>query len=131
MKLKYLKKQFSPWACVDCKSITPYISTCFYSCRHPITSMVYGTNALVVKPAISLAPMVVVNILNRYGYDQLQKNILTESQVDALKSTMFTLLCCIPFMVGILQSCFWSYYTIRENKKVNMAINVGLDLEES
>ena len=93
--------------------------------------MVYGTNALVVKPAISLAPMVVVNILNRYGYDQIQKNTLTDSQVDALKSTMFTLLCCIPFMVGILQSFFWSYYTIRENKKVNLAINVGLDLEDS
>ena len=93
--------------------------------------MVYGTNALVVKPAISLAPMVVVTILNRYGYDQLQKKTLTESQVEDLKSVMFTLICCIPLVVGMLQTLVWSYYTIRENKNLNLAINIGVDMEES
>ena len=91
--------------------------------------MVYGTNALVVKPAISLAPMVVVVILNRYNYDQLQKNTLTETQIDSLHNIMFTLICCIPFVVGILQCLFWSFYTIRENKKLNITLNVGFEVE--
>ena len=93
--------------------------------------MVYGTNALVVKPAISLAPMVVVAILNRYNYDQLQKKTLTETQIDSLHNVMFTLLCCVPLVVGILQSLFWSFYTIRENKKVNISLNAGLEVEVS
>ena len=98
--------------------------------RHPVTSMVYGTNALVVKPAISLAPMVVVAILNRYGYDQLQKNTLTSSQLEDLKSIMFTLLCCIPFLIGLLQSIFWSYYTIRENRKMDITLNIKADISQ-
>ena len=102
-----------------------------FSYRHPVTSMVYGTNALVVKPAISLAPMFVVAILNRYNYDQLQKNTLTETQIDSLHGIMFTLICCIPLVVGILQSLFWSFYTIRGNKKASISLNAGLKVEVS
>lgn len=43
----------------------------FYQ-RHPISSMVFGTNAVIVKPAQSVAPMIVVAILNHYGYEQLK-----------------------------------------------------------
>ncbi|RMC17709.1 hypothetical protein DUI87_05373 [Hirundo rustica rustica] len=39
--------------------------------RLPLSSMVFGTNALFTKPAQSLAPMVVVTILNHYGYYNL------------------------------------------------------------
>ena len=92
--------------------------------------MVYGTNALVVKPAISLAPMVIVAILNRYGYDQLQKKTLTDDQIDSLNNVMFTLLCCIPLVIGILQALFWSFYTIDVNKKYSMSLNVGLGIEQ-
>lgn len=34
--------------------------------------MVFGTNALFTKPAQSLAPMIVLYILNQYGYEQLK-----------------------------------------------------------
>ena len=34
--------------------------------------MVFGTNALIVKPAISLSPMLVVAVLNKYGYSDLR-----------------------------------------------------------
>ena len=44
----------------------------FYLGRHPISSTVFGSNALVVKPSQSLCPMLVVGILNRYGYEQLK-----------------------------------------------------------
>ena len=92
--------------------------------------MVYGTNALVVKPAISLAPMVVVNILNRYGYDQLQKNTIAKSQSEDLKHVMFTLLCCIPVVIGLLQTIFWSYFTIRENRKTDITLDIKTGIIE-
>lgn len=34
--------------------------------------MVFGTNALFTKPAQSLAPMLVLSILNQYKYEQLK-----------------------------------------------------------
>lgn len=34
--------------------------------------MVFGTNALFTKPAQSLAPMMVLTILNQFGYQQLK-----------------------------------------------------------
>lgn len=46
----------------------------FFSSFHssPLSSMVFGTNALFTKPAQSLAPMMVLNILNQFGYEQLK-----------------------------------------------------------
>lgn len=38
----------------------------------PLSSMVFGTNALFTKPAQSLAPMMVLNVLNQFGYEQLK-----------------------------------------------------------
>lgn len=34
--------------------------------------MVFGTNALFTKPGQSLAPMLALNILNQFGYEQLK-----------------------------------------------------------
>lgn len=42
----------------------------FYS--SPLSSMVFGTNALFTKPAQSLAPMLVISILNQFGYERLK-----------------------------------------------------------
>lgn len=39
--------------------------------------MVFGTNALFTKPAQSLAPMLVVSILNQYGYESLKDTAQT------------------------------------------------------
>ncbi len=38
----------------------------------PLSSMVFGTNALFTKPAQSLAPMLVVSVLNQYGYAEIK-----------------------------------------------------------
>ena len=43
-----------------------FCSQCFSS---PVSSLVFGTNALFTKPAQSLAPMLVVAILSSYGYE--------------------------------------------------------------
>nr|KAG5709740.1 hypothetical protein BaRGS_027765 [Batillaria attramentaria] len=48
-----------------------------YNRKHPISSTVYGANALVVKPANSLSPMLVVAILNSFGMDFYQSLRLT------------------------------------------------------
>lgn len=37
--------------------------------------MVFGTNALFTKPAQSLAPMLVVTILNQFGYENLNNEV--------------------------------------------------------
>uniref|UniRef100_A0A8C6JZB7 Uncharacterized protein n=1 Tax=Melopsittacus undulatus TaxID=13146 RepID=A0A8C6JZB7_MELUD len=41
----------------------------------PLSSMVFGTNALFTKPAQSLAPMLVVTILNQFGYENLNNEV--------------------------------------------------------
>lgn len=38
----------------------------------PLSAMVFGTNALFTKPAQSLAPMMVLNIFNQFGYNELK-----------------------------------------------------------
>lgn len=43
-----------------------------FSHSSPLSSMVFGTNALFTKPAQSLAPMLVLSILNQFGYEQLK-----------------------------------------------------------
>ena len=43
-----------------------YASLCFSS---PVSSLVFGTNALFTKPAQSVAPMLIVAILSSYGYE--------------------------------------------------------------
>lgn len=35
----------------------------------PLSSLVFGVNALFVKPAQSIAPLAVVHYLNSYGYE--------------------------------------------------------------
>ncbi|XP_069124308.1 transmembrane protein 180-like isoform X2 [Argopecten irradians] len=87
-----------------------------YHRSHPISSLVYGNNALVTKPAISLSPMMTVAILNHFGYQQLGKNTLTVPQVGSLHDTMFLLLCVQPVVIGTLQLITWSFYSIRDRK---------------
>ncbi|XP_013398691.1 transmembrane protein 180 [Lingula anatina] len=88
-----------------------------YNREHPISSMVYGTNALVIKPAISLAPMLAVAILNRNGYAEYKLGKL-HSGIDQLQSSMFYLLCLIPLTLGVLQYAVWSKYTLRDSHEV-------------
>lgn len=78
--------------------------------------MVFGTNALVVKPAISLSPMLTVAILNSYGYEQYKAGTLNAAaELAALDGAMFSLICCIPLTVGLIQLFAWSNYTLRSS----------------
>ncbi len=79
--------------------------------------MVFGTNALITKPAISIAPMITVALLNRYGYEAIQHGTTMPPGVsrDDLHACMFYLLVITPLVVGILQLLVWSKFTIRDS----------------
>ncbi|NWX30219.1 MF13A protein, partial [Notiomystis cincta] len=74
--------------------------------RLPLSSMVFGTNALFTKPAQSLAPMVVVAILNHYGYKNL-------NNVPDLHDAMFYLVCLVPLCIAVLQILTWTPFSIQ------------------
>lgn len=82
----------------------------------PLSSMVFGTNALFTKPAQSLAPMLVVFILNQYGYADLKNGkVADQSVLQDLHSTMFNLVCLVPMCIAVLQVLVWKPFSIRES----------------
>ncbi|XP_074637522.1 transmembrane protein 180-like isoform X2 [Acropora palmata] len=92
-----------------------------YHRNAPISSMIFGTNALFTKPAQSLAPMMVVHILSRYGYKDSQQTgkgeIVSVIASQQLKDAMFCLLCMVPLLVAVFQIIFWKFYPLKMPKK--------------
>lgn len=93
-----------------------------YCRRHPVTSMVYGCNSLFVKPAISLAPMFVVKILNMYGYRKHKTHSLDNLQVEMLNKAMFNFVCLVPLVIACVQYFAWSFYSIRNKKNLDITL---------
>ncbi|XP_070838194.1 transmembrane protein 180-like [Chaetodon trifascialis] len=92
-----------------------------YKRSSPLSSMVFGTNALFTKPAQSLAPMIVLNILNQFGYEQL-KDAGRDSDPSALESlltVMFYLVCLVPMCIASLQVLTWRRFSIRSSHTVD------------
>ncbi|XP_040295919.1 transmembrane protein 180-like [Bufo bufo] len=92
-----------------------------YKRKSPLSSMVFGTNALFTKPAQSLAPMFVVIILNQYGYEQLTSK---GDQPDpslflGLHDAMFYLTCIVPLCIAVIQIIIWKPYSIRTSHVAN------------
>ncbi|XP_029433552.1 transmembrane protein 180-like [Rhinatrema bivittatum] len=88
-----------------------------YKRRSPLSSMVFGTNALFTKPAQSLAPMLVVTILNQFGYENLNnKSVQPDPSLFlGLHDAMFSLICLIPLLIAIIQIVVWTPYSIRNS----------------
>ncbi|XP_036003926.1 uncharacterized protein LOC118566324 [Fundulus heteroclitus] len=87
----------------------------------PLSSMVFGTNALFTKPAQSLAPMIVLNVLNHFGYEGL-KDVTqgsNKSALESLHSVMFYLVCLVPMCVAALQVLAWRPFSIRNSHTVD------------
>ncbi|XP_044289757.1 transmembrane protein 180-like isoform X4 [Varanus komodoensis] len=85
--------------------------------RSPLSSMVFGTNALFTKPAQSLAPMFVVTILNQFGYANLSGNV---AQPDpnlflGLHDAMFYMICLVPFCIAVIQILTWTPFSIQNS----------------
>lgn len=87
----------------------------------PLSSMVFGTNALCTKPAQSLAPMFVLGILNQFGYEQLKEAAKDSnmSSLESLHKIMFYLVCLVPMTVAVLQILFWRSFSIRSSHTVD------------
>ncbi|KAK7940357.1 hypothetical protein WMY93_003683 [Mugilogobius chulae] len=87
----------------------------------PLSSMVFGTNALFTKPAQSLAPMMVLTILNQFGYEQLKEAVKesNKSDLENLHKAMFYLVCLVPLIVAVLQIFFFKPFSIRESHTVD------------
>lgn len=93
-----------------------------YKRSSPLSSMVFGTNALFTKPAQSLAPMLVVTILNHYNYEDLKDKVGTAdpSALESLHNTMFYLVCLVPMVVSALQVLAWKPFSIRDSHTVDL-----------
>lgn len=76
--------------------------------------MVFGTNALVTKPAQSLAPMITLAIFNAQGYS---KNDLPINESDSLSNSMFLVTCSTTAIISIIQFFIWKLYNIRNSHK--------------
>ncbi|KAJ3600294.1 hypothetical protein NHX12_031280, partial [Muraenolepis orangiensis] len=89
--------------------------------RSPLSSMVFGTNALFTKPAQSLAPMLVVTILNNFNYEELKDITKASNQEDAesLHSVMFYLVCLVPLFISTAQALAWRPFSIRNSHTVD------------
>ncbi|XP_014345357.1 transmembrane protein 180-like [Latimeria chalumnae] len=92
-----------------------------YQRKSPVSSMVFGTNALFTKPAHSLAPMLVVTILSQFGYEKL-KNKAAGKDVSLLldlHGAMFYLICLVPLCIAFIQILAWTPFTIRDSHTVS------------
>ncbi|XP_059203119.1 transmembrane protein 180-like [Centropristis striata] len=92
-----------------------------YKRSTPISSMVFGTNALFTKPAQSLAPMLVLSVLNQFGYEELKDagRDANSSAQQSLHSVMFLLVCLVPMSVSALQVISWRLFSIRSSHTVD------------
>jgi len=97
--------------------------------------MVFGLNALVTKPAISVAPMITVALLNSYGYSSASSKFpgvsttvavseVQSAEGSTLTDAMFYLTCAVPVVTGILQLLIWRFYTIRDSHKTSYMLQV-------
>ncbi|XP_075292305.1 transmembrane protein 180 isoform X2 [Opisthocomus hoazin] len=85
--------------------------------RSPLSSIVFGTNALFTKPAQSLAPMLLVTILNQFGYENLNNEVAQPdpSLLLGLHDAMFYLICLVPLCIAVIQILTWTPFSIQNS----------------
>ncbi|XP_006942298.1 transmembrane protein 180-like isoform X1 [Felis catus] len=76
--------------------------------QSPLSSMVFGINALFTKPAQSLAPMMILSKLKQYGYGNADKSTIFD-----LHDAMFNLICLVPLGIAVIQILVWSPFSMR------------------
>ncbi|KAI1728336.1 MFS/sugar transport protein domain-containing protein [Ditylenchus destructor] len=78
--------------------------------RNTMSSLVFSLNALMVKPAVSIAPVVIVYFLNTHGYETYQKDGM---RTEELKRCMLRIIFTIPALLGLLQCLIFRRYSLR------------------
>ncbi|KAK6057000.1 hypothetical protein COOONC_05492 [Cooperia oncophora] len=92
-----------------------------HSRRSALSSLVFSLNALFVKPAQSIAPVVIVYILNNYGYSDY---ISSKHASDELINTMRTILLMTPVVLGGLQYYVFKSYSLKNKHVVKPQENI-------
>jgi len=92
----------------------------------PLSSSVFGTNALITKPAQSLAPMLVLFLLNPFRFQEFKRDpsSFSSGRFEDLRSATLMLLWVWPLTVGLLQLTVFSRYTLRNTHQTIVARHV-------
>ncbi|XGW20378.1 hypothetical protein V3C99_003852 [Haemonchus contortus] len=92
-----------------------------HSRRSGLSSLVFSLNALFVKPAQSVAPVLVVYILNNYGYSDY---ITSKQPSTELANAMRTVLLTTPIILGGLQYYVFKSYSLKNKHVVKPPENI-------
>lgn len=84
----------------------------------PLSSLVFGVNALFVKPAQSIAPLAVVHYLNSYGYEAYKSS--HSSSGDLEEATRFMLFFPPLLLAAAQWIAFRSYSLAERNRRTTM-----------
>lgn len=76
--------------------------------RNPLSTLIFTLNALFTKPAISLAPIIIVSIINRAGIYDAWKDAdkrldLEPNERNSVQDSMFICACFYPLVLAVLQ----------------------------
>ncbi|VDM49336.1 unnamed protein product [Toxocara canis] len=82
-----------------------------HSRRKPISSLIFSLNALLVKPAQSITPVVILYLLGENHpetYDNASESATHE------RTTMWSIICLIPLLLGALQFFILRLYSLKD-----------------
>ncbi|XP_077862886.1 transmembrane protein 180-like [Saccoglossus kowalevskii] len=83
---------------------------------NPLSSMFFAANAVIIKPAQSIAPILIVAILNKNGFQDIRSGETTDPDIiGQLHYVMFQIVWLIPFVCGLVQIALWLKYTLRDS----------------
>ncbi|KAH7730102.1 Protein F28B3.5 a [Aphelenchoides avenae] len=88
--------------------------------RNALSSLIFSLNAFIIKPATSVAPVVIVYFLNRHGYELYQKEGL---RTEDLSRCMLRIIFATPCVLAALQCFAFRRYSLR-NKHLVPALPV-------
>uniref|UniRef100_A0A0K0EEL0 MFS_1_like domain-containing protein n=1 Tax=Strongyloides stercoralis TaxID=6248 RepID=A0A0K0EEL0_STRER len=92
-----------------------------YSRSKYLSSFVFSINSLIMKPAQSISPIIIVSYLNSSGYQRYIAKTLSQASEDFmnLKHSMAVILFFTPFLIGLIQYFIFRKYSIRHHKAIN------------
>ncbi|CEF65641.1 Major facilitator superfamily domain, general substrate transporter-containing protein [Strongyloides ratti] len=92
-----------------------------YSRSKYLSSFVFSINSLLMKPAQSISPIIIVSYLNSSGYQKYITKVLTQTSPDFvnLKYSMAIILFFTPFLIGLIQYFVFKRYSIQHNTTIN------------
>ncbi|KAI6182100.1 hypothetical protein M3Y97_00344000 [Aphelenchoides bicaudatus] len=83
--------------------------------KSPLSSLIFSLNAFVMKPAQSIAPIVIVYFLNRNGYTLYQKDKIRSEE---LSRCMLKIIFSIPLVLAAIQIWIFRNYSLRNKHRL-------------